>query len=60
MIQARSHAPFMTMSALAVLENINGSEILLIFEAVLLLWGTEGLPGLFKSLGNRRVSFSGC
>jgi|GEM_PF-1277157 len=39
------------MNTIAFLENINGPEIILIFLAVLLLFGAERLPGLFKSFG---------
>ncbi|MDQ8193279.1 twin-arginine translocase TatA/TatE family subunit [Coraliomargarita sp. SDUM461004] len=36
---------------IAFLQNINGPELILIFLVVLLLFGAERLPGLFKSLG---------
>ncbi|WPJ94712.1 twin-arginine translocase TatA/TatE family subunit [Coraliomargarita algicola] len=39
------------MNTLAFLENINGPEMIMIFLVVLLLFGAERLPGLFKSLG---------
>jgi sec-independent protein translocase protein TatA len=39
------------MNTLAFIENINGPEMILIFLVVLLLFGAERLPGLFKSLG---------
>ncbi|MGZ0708201.1 Sec-independent protein translocase subunit TatA/TatB [Coraliomargarita sp. W4R53] len=39
------------MNTIAFLENINGPEIILIFLVVLLLFGAERLPGLFKSFG---------
>ncbi|MBT63921.1 MAG: twin-arginine translocase TatA/TatE family subunit [Puniceicoccaceae bacterium] len=39
------------MNLLAFIENINGPELILIFLVVLLLFGAERLPGLFKSLG---------
>ena len=39
------------MNTFAFIENINGPEMILIFLVVLLLFGAERLPGLFKSLG---------
>lgn len=39
------------MNPIAFLENINGPELILIFLVVLLLFGAERLPGLFKSFG---------
>lgn len=41
-----------TMNLLAFLQNMNGPEILMIFLVVLLFFGADRLPGIFRSLGN--------